>query len=62
MSQFFSPGFSWISSSPEARLRVIVVDTGGSLLLVALEAPPDSFETLVADAEAILGTLTPHEP
>jgi hypothetical protein len=62
MSQFFTPGFTWISSTPEAHLRVIVVDTGDSLLLVTLEAPPDDFEQMVADADEILQTLTPVEP
>jgi hypothetical protein len=62
MSQFFTPGFTWISSTPEAHLRVIGVDTGDSLLLVTLEAPPDDFEQLVADADEILQTLTPVEP
>jgi hypothetical protein len=62
MGQFFTPGFSWISSSPEARLRVFGVDTGDSLLLVRLEAPPNDFENLVAGADRILQTLTPFEP
>jgi hypothetical protein len=63
MGQFFTPGFSWISSSPEAHMRVFIVDAGGGgLLLVTLEAPSDDFENLVADADRILQTLTPIEP
>lgn len=62
MGRFFSPGFAWTSSTPEARMRVIAVDTGDTLLLVTLEAPPVDFASFVADAGGLLETLIPLEP
>jgi hypothetical protein len=62
VEQFFAPGFSWTSSSPEAQLRLIVVNAGDALLFVYLEAPPDTFATFVADADQILQTLALLEP
>jgi hypothetical protein len=62
VEQFFTPGFSWTSSSPEAQLRLAVVNVGDTLLFVYLEAPPDAFATFVADADQILQTLELLEP
>jgi hypothetical protein len=61
MGQFFTPGFTWTSSTPEASLRSMVVEVGDSLLLVTLEAPAEDFETLAADAEEILRSLAQQE-
>ncbi|MBK8905395.1 MAG: hypothetical protein IPM53_29705 [Anaerolineaceae bacterium] len=62
VEQFFAPGFSWTSSSPEAQLRLVVVNVGDTLLFVYLEAPHDQFATFVADANQILQTLEMPEP
>jgi hypothetical protein len=62
VEQFFAPGFLSVSSSPEAQLRLIVVNVGDALLFVYLEAPPDAFAAFVADADQILQTLELLEP
>jgi hypothetical protein len=62
VEQFFAPGFSWTSSSPEAQLWLVVVNVGDTLLFVYLEAPPDQFATFAADASQILQTLELLEP
>jgi hypothetical protein len=62
VEQFFAPGFFWVSSSPEAYLRLVVVNVGDTLLFVYLEAPTDTFATFVADAHQILKTLELLEP
>jgi hypothetical protein len=61
VGQFFAPGFLWVSSTPEARLRFIVVNVDEALLFVYLEAPPDNFETFAADADQLLQTLAAEE-
>jgi DNA-binding beta-propeller fold protein YncE len=57
VEQFFTPGFEWTSSSPEANLRFEVFEAGESILFLYLESPTDSFDTFIADASQILQTL-----
>ena len=62
VEQFFTPGFQWTNSSPESQLSFIVVNVGDSILFVYLEAPPDDFDALVADAHTMLQTLARPVP
>jgi hypothetical protein len=57
IQQFFAPGFIWASSSPEAWLRLIVVNVAKVQLFVYLEAPPGNFGAFAADIDQILQTL-----
>jgi hypothetical protein len=62
VEQFFVPGFIWVTSTPEALLRFVVVDAGDGLLFVYFEAPPADFEALSSDADLMLQTLAPESP
>ena len=55
--EYFTPGFLWTTSSPEARLRTIVLTVDDQTLLLYLEAPPKEFDQFAADAESILQSL-----
>jgi hypothetical protein len=57
LSEFFTPGFIWTTSTPEARVRTIVLTVKDQSLLLYLEAPPDEFDQLAADAVTILQSL-----
>lgn len=54
---FFSPGFAWTTSSPEATVRTLALRVDQRTLLFYLEAPTAEFEQFAADAEALLQTL-----
>jgi hypothetical protein len=56
-SQYFTPGFLWTTSSPEARVRTIILSVRDQSLLLYLEAPPDEFDSFAAEAVPILETL-----
>jgi hypothetical protein len=57
IDRIYSP-YKWRSETPEARFRFIVVDHGGGGgLLVYLEAPPDAFDQLAADATPIIESI-----
>jgi len=56
-TKYFAPGFSWTTSSPEARVRTVALTVGDQTLLLYLEAPPEAFEQFAADADSILQTL-----
>jgi hypothetical protein len=56
-TQYFSPGFTWITSSPEARVRTVVVTVDNQTLLLYLEAPPNEFDQFAADSDSILQSL-----
>lgn len=56
-TQYFTPGFSWTTSSPEARIRTVALTMEDRTLLLYLEAPPDEFDQFAADADAILQSL-----
>jgi hypothetical protein len=56
-SQYFTPGFLWTTSSPEARVRTIVLEVKEQALLLYLEAPPAEFDSFAAEAIPILETL-----
>lgn len=62
VEQFFTPGFQWTNSSPESQLRFVVVNVSDSILFIYLEAQPDNFSTLVADANTMLQTLARPTP
>ena len=55
--KYFAPGFFWTTSSPEARVRTIVLTVNDQTLLLYLEAPPNEFETFIIEAEKILHSL-----
>jgi hypothetical protein len=55
--RFLTPGFLWITSSPEARVRTVALTVGDQTLLLYMEAPAEDFDPLAADAEAILQSL-----
>jgi len=57
LDDYFSPGFTWTTSTPEARVRTIVLTVNDQTLLLYLEAPPDEFESFIAGADAILQSL-----
>jgi hypothetical protein len=61
IEQYFAPGFVWTNNSPDARLGMVALDLGSTILLVVIEAPPDDFDTFAADAEVILESLSPVE-
>jgi len=61
IQQFFTPGFIWVSSTPETWLRFIVVNVNEAQLFVYLEAPPDNFDAFTADAGQMLQTLAVEE-
>jgi hypothetical protein len=54
LSRYFTPGFLWTTSSPETRIRTIVLPVGDQTLLLYLEAPPGEFDQFAADASVIL--------
>ena len=55
--QFFAEGFIWTTSSPEARIRTIVLMVKDQTLLLYLEAPPDEFDQFIMDADLIIRSL-----
>jgi hypothetical protein len=57
LTQFFTPGFLWTTSSPEAQIRIVVLTMGDQTLLIYLEAPPHEFDHFAADATSILQSL-----
>lgn len=57
INRFFTPGFLWTTSSPEARLRLIALDVNGQTILIYLEAPPDEFDAFVGEATKLLQTM-----
>ena len=57
MEQFFTPGFAFTTSSPEARLRFVALAVGDQTLLIYLEAPPGEFEDFALQADAVLQSL-----
>jgi hypothetical protein len=56
-ADYFAPGFSWTTFSPEAQVRTIALTVGDQTLLLYMEAPAEEFEQFAVDAEAILQTL-----
>jgi hypothetical protein len=57
IERYLTPGFAWTTSSPEARVRAIALTVGAETLLIYLEAPPQDFDELAADATPILESL-----
>jgi hypothetical protein len=57
IERYLTPGFAWTTSSPEARVRAIALTVGDQTLLIYIEAPPEEFDELAADAGAILESL-----
>ena len=57
IQRYFAPGFLWTTSSVEARVRTIWLAAGEQVVLLYLEAPPDSFEEFIADADAMLTSI-----
>ena len=55
--KYFTPGFLWTTSSPEARVRTIALTIDNQTLLLYLEAPQEEFEAFTVDAEQILQSL-----
>lgn len=55
--QYFAPGFIWITSSPEARVRTIALTVADQTLLLYMEAPAAEFDQFAGDAEIILQTM-----
>jgi hypothetical protein len=62
ITAFFTPGFTWTTSSPEARVRALVLTAADQTLLLYLEAPPEEFEAFAADAGQLLESLALIEP
>jgi hypothetical protein len=60
--QFFTPGFLFTTSTPEARLRATALTVGDQTLLIYFEAPPGEFDDFVVEADAVLRTLALVEP
>lgn len=61
IQQYFTPGFLWTTSTPEAHIRAIMLTVQDKTLLVYLEAPPDEFEQFAADADTLLQSLALNE-
>jgi hypothetical protein len=57
IERYLTPGFAWTTSTPEARVRAIALTVGDQTLLIYIEAPPQEFDELAADAGAILESL-----
>jgi hypothetical protein len=57
MQPFFTPGFSFTTSSPEARVRLIALAVEAHTLLLYLEAPPDEFDAFMLEAHLLLQSL-----
>ena len=57
LQPFFTPGFAFTTSSPEARLRFLALAVGDQTLLVYLEAPPGEFDDFALVADAVLQSL-----
>ncbi len=55
--KYFAPGFAWTTSSPEARVRTVVLTMGDHTLLLYLEAPPNEFDQFAVNADSILQSL-----
>jgi hypothetical protein len=47
----------WVTSSPEALTRFIVLNVEDKVLVFVIESPVDGWEEFLADSEAILDTL-----
>ena len=62
INRFFTPGFLWTTSSPEASLRLIALDVNGQTVLVYLEAPPDEFDVFAGEATELLQTMEIFAP
>ncbi|MBP8947537.1 MAG: hypothetical protein KBG73_01770 [Candidatus Promineofilum sp.] len=59
--RYFTPGFLWATSTPEARVRVAAVKVREQILLLYMEAPAAEFDQFLAGADTILWTLRPSE-
>lgn len=57
MHDFF--GNAWITDSPEAMMRFVVLHVGGTKLAIIFEGRPEEWETLLTDAQLILDSLAP---
>jgi hypothetical protein len=50
-------GDSWSTNSRDGHLRFIALPIGGRTLLIYIEAPKDEWDTFLADANQVLGTV-----
>lgn len=57
INRIFAPHM-WLSETPEARFRLTVVGHGQQGLVVYLEAPPDAFDQLAADAAPVIESVS----
>lgn len=58
---FITRRYFWATFTPEALIRVIVITGTPQDIVVYIEGPVDGFETVAADADAILQTLQVSE-
>jgi hypothetical protein len=54
---FVTRFYFWYTFTPEAMVRVIVLDAGSQQLVFYIEAPPADFDQVASDAESILQSL-----
>lgn len=56
-ARYFTPGFLWTTSSPEARVRTIVLTVKDQTLLLYLESPQEEFDVFMNEASQLLESL-----
>lgn len=57
LEAFVSPGLRLTTSTPEARVRIQIIEVGEEVLVAFAEAPPTEADAFFAEVDALLGTI-----